>query len=64
MILLRLGFTPSECVRLPLVISKNPKVVSEIDSCVKKIISDKENHNLGFIREQLEEIVPLYASGI
>lgn len=59
MILLKLGFTQSESVRLPLVISKNPKIVSEINNCVNKIIMDKENHNLGFIREELEEIVNL-----
>ena len=46
MMLFRLGFTNSENVRLPLVVTKNLKLLNEINNCVDKIISDKENLNL------------------
>jgi 4-hydroxy-tetrahydrodipicolinate synthase len=46
MILYRLGIISSENVRLPLVVTKNLKLVNEINNCVDKIMSDKENLNL------------------
>lgn len=46
MMLYKLGFTNSESVRLPLIVTKNFKLVNEINKCVDKIISDKENINL------------------
>lgn len=46
MILFRLGFINSEIVRLPLVLTKNEKLLNEINNCVNKIINDKENLNI------------------
>jgi hypothetical protein len=46
MILYRLAITNSENVRLPLVVTKNLKLVHEINNCVNKIINDKENLNI------------------
>jgi len=46
MMLHKLEFTNSSDVRLPLVIPKNQSILNEINNCVEKIISNKENHNI------------------
>jgi 4-hydroxy-tetrahydrodipicolinate synthase len=45
-ILHKLGLTNFSNVRLPLVLPKNQSIINEINNCVEKIISNKENHNI------------------
>jgi len=46
MILFKLGYINNELVRLPLIVPKNEKIKNEINNCYKKIINNKENHNI------------------
>lgn len=57
MILYRMKLISSEYVRLPLVVTKNQKIIQDIDNCAHKIIYDRSNKTVNQIKEEIASLI-------